>query len=78
MRFKKGSLMNFRAWLVLHESEGESCIKGEWIFYPDGKLQNAIRSDISRGHTDLICRYYVTKYKKLYLIFIIILGIVLV
>lgn len=58
--------MNFRAWLVLHESEGESCIKGEWIFYPKdkNKLQDAKRSDISRGHTDLICRYYVTKYKK--------------
>jgi hypothetical protein len=56
--------MNFRAWLVLHESEGESCIKGEWIYYPNGKLQNAIRSDRSRGHTDLISQYYVTKYKK--------------
>jgi hypothetical protein len=27
-------------------------------------LQNAIRSDRSRGHTDLISQYYVTKYKK--------------
>lgn len=56
--------MSFRAWLVLHESEGESCIKGEWIYYPNGKLQYAERSDRSRGHTDLICQYYVTKYKK--------------
>lgn len=56
--------MNFRAWLVLHESEGESCIKGEWIYYPNGKLQDAIRSDRSRGHTDLISQYYVTKHKK--------------
>ena len=56
--------MSFRAWLVLHESEGESCIKGEWIYYPNGKLQDAIRSDRSRGHTDLIRQYYVTKYKK--------------
>lgn len=56
--------MSFRAWLVLHESEGASCIKGEWIYYPNGKLQYAERSDRSRGHTDLICQYYVTKYKK--------------
>jgi hypothetical protein len=53
-------------WVLMreNESEGESCIKGEWIYYPNGKLQNAIRSDRSRGHTDLISQYYVTKYKK--------------
>ena len=58
--------MSFRAWLVLHESEGASCIKGEWIFYPKdkNKLRDAERSDRSRGHTDLIRQYYVTKYKK--------------
>jgi hypothetical protein len=41
-----------------------SCIKGEWVYYPEGKLQNALRSDKDRGHTDLIRQYYVTKYKK--------------
>lgn len=54
----------FRSWLVLHENEEVSCIKGEWIYYPNGKLQNAIRSDRSRGHIDLISQYYVTRYKK--------------
>lgn len=59
-------MIRFMDWVLMreNESEGESCIKGEWIYYPNGKLQNAIRSDRSRGHTDLISQYYVTKYKK--------------
>jgi hypothetical protein len=56
--------MSFKNWLVLKETEGVSCIKGEWIYYPNGKLQYAERSERARGHTDLISQYYVTKYKK--------------
>lgn len=62
------NIMNFKQWLIenvgLEENEGVSCIKGEWIYYPNGKLQYAERSDRARGHTDLISQYYVTKYKK--------------
>ena len=55
--------MNFKLWLESDE-DTPSCIKGEWIYFPNGKIQNAIRSDKDRGHTDLIAQYYVTKYKK--------------
>lgn len=56
--------MKFKEWLVLEQGEGVSCIKGEWIYYPNGKLQYAERSDKFRGHTELVSEYYVTKYKK--------------
>ncbi len=59
-------MIRFMDWVLIRENKSEevSCIKGEWIYYPNGKLQNAIRSDRSRGHTDLISQYYVTRYKK--------------
>jgi len=55
--------MNFKEF-ILKETTESDCIKGEWIYYPDGKLQNAIRSDRSRGHDDLIKQFYITKSKK--------------
>ena len=65
--------MNFKNWLEAHlnvnselasMAEDPSCIKGEWIYWPDGKLQNAIRSDKQRGHDHLIANHYIQKYKK--------------
>lgn len=67
--------MKFKDWLLITENremerhimdlaKDPSCIKGEWIYYPDGKLQNALRSDKDRGHGDLLRQYYITKYKK--------------
>ena len=65
--------MKFKKWLEAHANvsselasmaEDPSCIKGEWIYWPDGKLQNAIRSDKQRGHDHLISNHYINKYKK--------------
>lgn len=53
--------LGFRMFM---EEDQPSCIKGEWIYYPNGKLQNAIRSDKHRGHDDLIEQHYVAKFKK--------------
>ena len=36
------------------EENESSCIKGEWIYYPNGRLEFAERSNESRGHTDLV------------------------
>lgn len=55
--------MNFKEFLLKETAESD-CIKGEWIYYPNGKLQNAIRSDRNRGHDDLIKQFYITKSKK--------------
>jgi hypothetical protein len=65
--------MKFKNWLEAHRNvnselasmaEDPSCIKGEWIYWPDGKLQNAIRSDKQRGHDHLIRNHYIQKYKN--------------
>jgi hypothetical protein len=56
--------MNFKKWFLQEVSDMSDCIRGEWIYYPNGKLQNAIRSDINRGHEDLIKQFYIAKSKK--------------
>lgn len=54
--------MNFKSWL---ENIETSCLKGEFIYYPlNDKLQNAIKSDKSRGHHELIVNFYIQKNKK--------------
>ena len=54
-------MLNFKNFMEENEI---SCIKGEWIYYPNGRLEYAERSNESRGHTDLVKNYYVRKYKK--------------